>query len=170
MLQRGLTRNLPRCGGFATRRRLWPGLRPGERKKIAQTTRVRDIDIDNRSVCPRPCGTTPLGKWSKTGQTRVANPQQDAVGLQTRLNVGGAWEVRGRHEEDAWEDARLQTRLDVGGTWKVRGRCLGGTRKMRGCKPAWTGEVRGEDTCEARRLQRKLMRLGLFLGCFCVSG
>ena len=45
----------------------------------------------------------PSRKWSKTGLTRVANPQQDAVGLQTRLNVGGAWEVRGRHEEDTCE-------------------------------------------------------------------
>ena len=34
---------------------------------------------------------------------RVANPQPEAGGLQTRLNVEDAWKMRGRCVEDAWE-------------------------------------------------------------------
>ena len=38
---------------------------------------------------------------SRNGLTRVANPQQDAGGLQTRLNVG-------KYVGDSWEDTSLQ--------------------------------------------------------------
>ena len=74
------------------------------------------------------------------GLTRVANPQQKAGGLQTRLNVEGSWETRGRLVEGTWETRGKH----VKGTWKIRGRYVEGTWKIRGRHVEDTWETRGK--------------------------
>ena len=79
------------------------------------------------------------------GLTRVANPQQKAGGLQTRLNVEGSWKARGRHVGDTWK-ARGR---HVKGTWKARGRYVEGTWKIRGRHVESTWETRAHNLKEA---------------------